>query len=293
VNLPLDAFRGGVGGGEDGFDPHAVPLRDAATVMLVRDGRSGLEVFMVRRTLSAAFAGGMYVFPGGAVDAADAGAEVEPLCDGVTDAAASGQLELPRGGLAFWVAAIRECFEEAGVLLARSDGTGGMPGDMVRFDDEEALRRFEDHRRSVNAGTIGLVELCRREHLRLATDEIRYVSHWVTPVGERRRFDTRFFLARAPRAQEPLHDDSETIESFWVSPSAALGRFRAGELGMYPPTVSNLEFLLDHAGADDALDAAARIGIPPRIQPRLRFGEDGRIVGVVMPWDPGFDELPF
>ena len=99
-------------------------LRDAATVMLVRDGNAGLEVFMVRRTLSAAFAGGMYVFPGGAVDAADGGAEVEPLCDGVTDAAASAQLELPAGGLAFWVAAIRECFEEAGVLLARQDGTG-------------------------------------------------------------------------------------------------------------------------------------------------------------------------
>jgi 8-oxo-dGTP pyrophosphatase MutT (NUDIX family) len=293
MNVPLDAFRGGAGGGADGFDPHAVPLRDAATVMLVRDGHSGLEVFMVRRTLSAAFAGGMYVFPGGAVDAGDAGADVEPLCDGVTDTAASAQLELPAGGLAFWVAAIRECFEEAGVLLARRNGAGAMPDGMVGFDGEDVQRRFHDHRRAVHAGTLGLVELCQRESLRLATDEIRYVSHWVTPVGERRRFDTRFFLARAPQSQEPLHDDSETIESFWVSPAAALARFRAGELGMYPPTVSNLDFLLDRSGANDALAAAARIGIPPRIQPRLRFGEDGRIIGVVMPWDPGFDELPF
>jgi 8-oxo-dGTP pyrophosphatase MutT (NUDIX family) len=276
---------------DDGFDPRAVPLHDAATVMLVRDGEHGdgktdLEVFIVRRTLNAAFAGGMYVFPGGKLDAADATAEVARLCDGLTDGEASALLDLPAGGLAFWVAAIRECFEEAGVLLAR-----GTAGDDVRFDDDDARRRFHAARRELHAGRLGLVELCEREGLRLATDAIRYVSHWVTPLGERRRFDTRFFLARAPQSQEPLHDDAETIDSLWARPADALAQFRSGALGMYPPTVRNLEFLADHTTADAALAVAAELGTPPRIQPRLRFGNGGRIVGVVMPDEPGFDEL--
>jgi 8-oxo-dGTP pyrophosphatase MutT (NUDIX family) len=275
----------------DAFDPRAVPVRDAATVMLVRDGGhddggAGLAVFIVRRTLNAAFAGGMYVFPGGKLDAADATAEVARLCDGLTDGEASERLELPSGGLAFWVAAIRECFEEAGVLLARRTD-----GDDVSFDDDATRRRFEAARRDLHGGRLGLVDLCEREGLRLATDAIRYVSHWVTPVGERRRFDTRFFLARAPQSQEPLHDDAETIDSLWVRPADALAQFEAGELGMYPPTVRNLEFLAGHATADAALAAAAGIGTPPRIQPRLRFGDGGRIIGVVMPGEPGFDEL--
>jgi 8-oxo-dGTP pyrophosphatase MutT (NUDIX family) len=268
------------------FDARAVPLRDAATVMLVRDGDAGLEVFMVRRALGASFAGGMYVFPGGALDVSDGGPDVEPLCDGLSDAAASELLQLPSGGLAFWVAAIRECFEEAGVLLTRL-----VDGDIVRFDGAEAEQRYSAYRRDVHRGERGLIDLCEKEGLRLATDTIRYVSHWVTPVGERRRFDTRFFLARAPQSQEPLHDEAETIDSFWVRPREALDRCRAGELGMYPPTMKNLEFLLPHPTADAALAAAGAVGIPPRIQPRLRFADDGRIVGVVLPDEPGFEAL--
>lgn len=98
--------------------PADVPLRDAATVMLVRDGRAGLEVFMLRRNLNSDFVGGAYVFPGGAVDDHDRHTDLDPVCEGRNDADASAQLGIDRGGLAFWVAAIRECFEEAGVLLA-------------------------------------------------------------------------------------------------------------------------------------------------------------------------------
>ena len=103
----------------DGFDPRSVPVRDAATVMVVRDGAEGLEVFMLRRTLAAVFAGGMFVFPGGAVDDADRSPDVESWCDGLDDRQASRLLAVGEGGLGFWIAAIRECFEEAGVLLAR------------------------------------------------------------------------------------------------------------------------------------------------------------------------------
>ena len=268
----------------EGFDPNAVPVRDAATVMVVRDGAQGLELFMLRRTLDAVFAGGLYVFPGGAVDDADRHPEVEGVCIGRTDAEASALLSVPQGGLAYWVAAIRECFEEAGVLLA-VDGEG-----VVRFDDPTVAARFNGHRHAVHDGTVRLVDLCGQEGLRLDTGGIEYVSHWITPVGERRRFDTRFFLARAPAAQEPLHDDRETIESRWIRPEDALGAFGRGDLAMLPPTVANVRFLAGHDTADSALAAAAKLPPPVAIQPKLTVDADGK-VRVVLPTDPDFDEL--
>jgi 8-oxo-dGTP pyrophosphatase MutT (NUDIX family) len=267
------------------FDPATVPVRPAATVMLVRDGEGGLEVFMLRRTLAAVFAGGMYVFPGGRLDDADASAEVEALSD-LTDVEASGRLDVPSGGLAYWVAAIRECFEEAGVLLASRDG------EVLRFDEPDVVARFEGYRHRVHDGSLSLAALCRQEGLRLTTSPVQYVSHWITPIGERRRFDTRFFVARAPQAQEPLHDDHETVESLWVRPQDALERCHRGELAMIPPTMKNLEFLVPHATADAALAAATRVGRPPAILPKLRVDADGQVVGVALPSDPDFADLP-
>ena len=135
------------------------------------------------------------------------------------------------------------------------------------------------------------MELCATEGLRLTTDDIHYVSHWITPIGERRRFDTRFFVARAPEAQQPLHDDHETIASLWVRPADALDRHQRGDLAMIAPTRNNLELLVPHATAEDALGALAEIGPPPTIQPKLRLDEHGR-VEVVMPSDPDFADLP-
>jgi len=276
------------------FDPKAVPIRNAATVMLVRDddggegigGIGGIEVFMLRRTLKAAFASGMYVFPGGRLDDVDGGAEMEAVCDGLGDEQASSILQIPTGGLAYWVAAIRECFEEAGVLLARSVDTGGV----VRFDDPEVAARFAAARANIYDSSLNLVQLCETEGLRLITDTIHYTAHWVTPIGEQRRFDTRFFLARAPQAQEPLHDDGETIASLWTSPADALAREAAGELVMLPPTIACLRFLADHSTADGALAAAATIGTPPKILPKVVFATNARPMQLLMPGDPGYDQ---
>jgi len=254
--------------------------------MLVRDASDGCEVFMMRRTLAAIFAGGLYVFPGGAVDPADRADDVAALCDGRTDADASQRLQVAEGGLGFWIAAIRECFEEAGVLLARRPD-----GAFVRFDEPEVESRYLAHRSAVHSGSVRLIDLCADEGLRLATDDIHYVSHWITPIGERRRFDTRFFVARAPQAQEPLHDEHETIASLWVRPADALARQARGDLAMIAPTMRNLELLVPHATADEALAATASLGRPPAIQPKLRLDDDGR-VEVVMPSDPGFADLP-
>jgi 8-oxo-dGTP pyrophosphatase MutT (NUDIX family) len=263
--------------------PGVLVPRDAATVMLLRDGPDGVEVFMMRRTLNAAFVGGFYVFPGGAVDAADRAVEVEASCIGLTDADASEQLSVRAGGLAFWVAAVRECFEEAGVLLA-----AGPDGMLVHFADDRSEHRFEVHRRAVHSGQRRLVDICAEEGLRLAVGDIEYVSHWITPAGEPRRFDTRFFVARAPVGQEPLHDDHETIASLWVRPVDALDRQQTGELQMITPTISHLEYLAPFATTEEAMADAATIRHPPTVEPELRPTAEG--FDVLMPGDAGFGQ---
>lgn len=239
---------------------------------------------MLQRTLNAAFAKGMYVFPGGRVDANDAESTLEKYCDGRTDEEASALLGLPFGGLSYWVAVIRECFEEAGVLLARH----AHGSEVIGFKDDAKIARFSIARHEVHEGKLSMMQLCNVEDLRLITDNIHYVSHWITPLGESRRFDTRFFIARAPDAQEPLHDDSETIDSLWVTPADALQRQSDGVLAMMPPTIRNLEFLLPHGTTASALSAAQKIGTPTAIVPQLRIDDEGRVVGVSLPGDADF-----
>ena len=268
------------------LDLSAVPLRPASTVMLLRDSEHDMEVFMMQRTTTAAFASGMYVFPGGRVDDVDGASELNDLCEGLTDAEASDLLRVPSGGLAYWVAAIRESFEEAGVLLARDEN-----GEFVRLNDPDSQQRFAAARHAVHDGALSLAKFCRQEGLRLAVDTISYVSHWVTPVGEKRRFDTRFFVAVAPPAQDLMHDDKETIASLWVTPTDALGRAQRGELAMIPPTVANLQFLAPHHSTSAAVAAAQTIGVPTPIVPKLRYGSDGRVVEVLFPDDPDYANL--
>lgn len=263
-----------------------IPARPAATVMLIRDALDddagdgpGVDVFVMQRTLGAAFAAGMFVFPGGRVDDADGGTAIEPYVAGMDDATASLALGIDRGGLAYWVAAIRECFEESGVLLARTRA-----GDQPRPADGE--------RDAVHRGELSMVDLCRRHNLVLDAGAMRYVAHWVTPVGEMpRRFDTRFFLAVAPTGQDGVHDDGETVDSRWVRPAEALRAVDDGSLMMMPPTIANLRFLADCASTADAVAKADTAGPPTRIQPRIRRGADGAIAGFTMPGEPEYDTL--
>jgi len=235
-----------------------VPVKPAATVMLLRDTSEGLEVFMLRRTNSAVFAGGMYVFPGGKVDAADG-----------------------EGDEGFRVAAVRECYEEAGVLLAvDADGRS------VR-DGHPALA----HRDGVYDGTVDMRALAAAHGLRLHTDALVWMSHWITPKGETtRRFDTRFFMVASPQGQHSHHDDNETVASMWVRPTDALDRFAAGELQLMPPTIANLQFLEPHGNVADAMAAARAVGTPPCILPRIRM-VDGRMAGIAMPGEADYDSL--
>jgi 8-oxo-dGTP pyrophosphatase MutT (NUDIX family) len=210
------------------------PIRDAATLLLVRDTDAGIEVFMVERPGAADF-GGMHVFPGGKVDTADS--TVESRCVALSDSLASERLGIAHGGIAFWSAAIREAFEEAGVLLAyRGDR-------LVDLSDPATRDRFADHRDAVQRGELSIVDLCRQEDLRLATDRVHYFSHWITPVGPPRRYDTRFFLAHMPENQETAHHETELEDGLWVRPADALARQESRRWTMIVPTLTTLRSL--------------------------------------------------
>jgi len=261
-----------------------VAVRDAATVIVVRDGDDGaMQVCMLGRNLESEFTRGAYVFPGGAVDEEDRHADLEPICEGRSDPEASALLGIESGGLAFWVAAVRECFEEAGLLLAY-----GEDGKLVRLEEHDDVETFAAHRRAVDSGERRLAEVCAEEGLRLAVDAIHYFSHWITPEGQPRRYDTRFFVARAPEAQEALHDEVETIASAWITPADALARFEAGDLELMPPTMVTLRQIGRFERADDLLAAAAATTDIPVMEPRVVKDQGG--IRILLPGDPGFED---
>ena len=259
--------------------------------MLVRDaaepvGDDVLEVLMVRRNLNSDFVGGAYVFPGGSVDLADGGTEAEAACEGRSDAEASALLGVASGGLAYWVAALRETFEESGLLLARRpEGPALLAGDA----EEEA--RFVTERAAVNAGTRRFLDLCRDERLRLNVGDVHYFAHWITPKGAPRRFDTRFFVAAAPPGQKAAHDAGETIAEVWITPKAALAGHREGQFEIIFPTIRNLQAISRfHTSGELIAAAAAASSAVPTIEPRVIA--DGNGVRIVLPGDEGFEGAP-
>jgi len=217
----------------------------AATVVLLRDSAQGPEIFMLRRTLQAKFASGAYVFPGGRVDAADADPRIAARTLGFTDAEASARLGIAAGGLAYWVAAARECFEEAGILLAR-DAAG-------RQVDPQRVAALGHLRAPLNDGELPFADFLEREDLYLPLREMLWFAHWITPAGRPRRFDARFFVALAPENQDGSHDEGETIANQWIRPAEALERHGRGEIELMFVTRRLLGEFSTFARAADAI----------------------------------------
>ena len=238
--------------------------RPAATVTLVRDTPQGFEVLMMQRNFKSVFVPGMHVFPGGAVDRHDSSEEIAALCTGFDDAQASRKLGIGSGGLAYWIAAIRESFEEAGILLACDN-----KGEIVTLDDAVRAQRFHSYRRRVEHGEHPLSEMLKDEGLQLPLHHMTYFSHWITPVGAPRRYDTRFFVATAPEAQQPLHDNRETINHVWVHPGAALDQHKQKKFDMRTPTVHTLRLFAEHDNVASLLKRLQALGDIPVIEPRI------------------------
>jgi 8-oxo-dGTP pyrophosphatase MutT (NUDIX family) len=251
--------------------------RPAATVVVLRDGPAGPEVFMVRRHEGTAFMGGAHVFPGGRVDAADGDAD-EAWCDGVDHAVR--QLDgLPRGeALAYHVAAARELFEEAGVLLGRH-----ADGDFVSLTATADHDRLKQDRARVHDGATTLRAVIARERLRLALDSLVLFAHWVTPPIDSRQFDTRFFMTRVPPQQTPAHDDTETTHSLWVRPADAIAQAARDEIVLPPPTWSTLRELEPFESVTAALAWARRRTVVRRMPKAIE--QDGHRM-LLLPGDP-------
>ena len=250
----------------------------SATVTLVRDSDGGLEVLMMQRRLQSSFVPGMYVFPGGSIDNEDHAAELQSLCAPMDDAAASATLGVERGGLAYWVAVIRESFEEAGLLIANDEA-----GRLVTLDTPELVERYRGHRHELNQGQRGLIDILRTERLTLAVDQLVYFAHWITPVGSPRRYDTRFFVGVAPPAQAPLHDNQETISHVWVRPRQAIDPGKKDEFKMRFPTKRTLEEFAAYESVAALMQGMRAKRDIPTILPRMKEGG-----GRVLPGEPGY-----
>jgi glyoxylase-like metal-dependent hydrolase (beta-lactamase superfamily II)/8-oxo-dGTP pyrophosphatase MutT (NUDIX family) len=226
--------------------------RPAATLILFREAAGPPEVFLLQRTRDAVFLPGAYVFPGGALDAEDARERAMRRVLGLTDAQASARLGLSSGGLAYWFAAARECFEEAGILLAvQRDG---------RPLDPQRAAALAPLRAPLNAGTLEFSRLLEDEDLYVPAGEIAYYSHWITAPGRPRRFSTRFFVACAPEGQAGAHDRTETVSSLWLGAREALERHRRDEIELIFPTRSSLTDLAGFASPRAALEHAKGLG---------------------------------
>ncbi len=239
----------------------------AATVLIVRDGENGLELFMVRRHHQIDFASGALVFPGGKTDPQDEDRRLHLLCDG------------PEDDLCVYrIAAIREAFEECGVLLARTaDDQALVSGDHVA--------ELDAWRNRIHKGEASLHDLLTGEHLRLACDLLIEFAHWVTPPLMPKRFDTWFFLVPAPRDQLLIHDGHESVDSVWIRPDDAIRAAKDGTHTIIFPTLCNIEKLAVSNSVDDALDRARHSPVV-EVLPRSEKREDGTYL--VIPEEAGY-----
>lgn len=258
----------------DTVSPTPLPT-PAATVLMLRDGAAGLEVFMVRRHERLAVHAGAYVFPGGKVDAEDAvfndGTHLDQPPEALREALHEPELALP-DAVSLYAAAIRETFEECGVLLAHRRG------------DANAQQVYDGTSRG-----LPFAQVLRDLGLTLSTERMLPWSRWITPAASftsTRRFDTRFFVTAAPDGQAALHDDVESSDSVWVTPRAALEKYMRGDIALVPPQIMSLAHLahLAHDADAAAVLAGARSRLPYIVRP-MPFEEADGARAIAYPGD--------
>lgn len=261
--IPLDRLPPGFAEQVDHPPVNGAEPKPAATAVLVRDSDDGPELLLLKRHGASGFVPGAYVFPGGRVDPADSDPELAEML-GATRRGADA---------AYWLAAVREVFEETGVLLARSAA-----GESCRdATADAALGRW---REALLSNEATLLDVLRAEHVTPDVSRMVYCSHWITPVAEPRRYDTRFFLAAMPDGCTATIDEREMSHAMWVTPDAALEQFTRGTLPMVFPTVKTIQLLRPYDGVAEMLDAFREADVPA-VTPRLVRTKDG--VGIVVP----------
>ena len=257
-----------------------LPLIPAATVLVLRDTKDGIEVLMVKRSKRPPFEN-LFVFPGGKIDEADRNVNIYNLCNGLNDKEASIKLGISHAGLSYWVACIRECFEEVGILFAKKNN-----GEDLNLTGSEK-EKYDEYRDNLIKNKITLYDICIKENLKLTTSNIAPFSHWITPDIEIKRFDTRFFIAYLPENQIEKHDGTELTHSIWINPKKALEKAFNGEMPMIMPTIKNLQECANHNSGEELLayqQQCKSSDIPP-ILPKF-FKKEGKWHGLL----PGDDD---
>ena len=251
-----------------------VPARPASTVVILRDGAGGIEVFMVVRHHQIDFASGALVFPGGKVDVEDSDAawgELAPNAPNAPDRS-------------FFVAAGRETFEEAGLVLARRRGTQEM------VDADGAHRLVETYRAALLKGDTTFVDIVRKENLSLAADLMVPFAHWITPEVVPKRFDTHFFLIAAPVVQLGAHDGGESVEGLWITPQQALSEAKAGTRTLVFATRMNLEKLARYRTVAEAVEITRSRPVVT-VMPKAMKTPEGRKLQIPAEADYGVTEV--
>jgi 8-oxo-dGTP pyrophosphatase MutT (NUDIX family) len=260
-----------------------VTPRQSTTVILVREKTSKeFEVFLVRRHDASAFMGGNYVYPGGRVDPADQSPNILSFCRGLSPERASEILadSLAEESIGYWIAGIRELFEEAGILLGC--GTGGKILSCANRIEQEKLLNY---RESLQRKDLSLSDLAQQENFFLALDQLHYYAHWITPEARSIRFDTRFFVALHPSGQEACHDQRETTHGLWITPGQALEENLHGELILSPPTLKTLEDLSRFESIDDVFKSLQGRKTSPILPVFVKLPSE---ILNIFPWDPEY-----
>jgi len=260
----------------------SIPALPSATIVLVRAAESDPEILMVRRRAGDAF-GDSYAFPGGVVDPDESDARA--YCRGLTADRADQELSVVSGGLDYYSAAIRELFEETGILLACDPR-----GNWAFFDDLESESLLRGLRGQLDSGSLPWAELLRSNDLCIACDALRYFSFWETPVRRPKRWAARFFLAQVPPGQDAEHDGNELTDSCWMTARKVLSSGEKGGMKLPFPTIVNLRNIAEHRTIDTLLawaSAQATAGVA-KIRPIIL--SDEKPVRFVIPGDDDYPE---
>jgi 8-oxo-dGTP pyrophosphatase MutT (NUDIX family) len=265
--------------------PPVTPL-DAATVMLLRETPTAnpFEVLLMRRHARQRFMAKAFVYPGGQLDETDCDPGLADVANGMTAEAAKQILNEPdlseETALGLFFAAVRETFEESGVLLAEYTS-----GKKLDFRDETLRLRFARYRDMILQQEMTLRELAIKEKLFFRLDHLRPYAHWITPEVEQKRFDTRFFLTTIPSGQKPVHDAREMTETLWIEPAKALQKQKDGDILLMPPTLKTLEEMANQSSWSDLAALASSTTIQP-IMPQISVEDDSIVIK--LPHDPDY-----
>lgn len=258
-------------------------LTPSSSLMIVRDSDIGVQVFMMKRSLRSSF-GGIWVFPGGILEDQDQDIAKKNYCNGIDEKKAKAILNYDQESLTYWIASLRETFEETGALIANRDNNS-----FFTPTEDEAIN-LERLRSDLNNGKISFISILKQLKLKIALERLIYISHWITPDVETKRYTTRFFLTSLNEEVTMTHDDLEGTDSKWIGINEALEAHKAGRISLIMPTIKNLESISSYKNTQEMISAKNAIKAKdiPAIEPKF-FKENGQWKGL-LPGEYGYED---